>query len=134
MTISGIWHTFSRCGGLEYSSVCVGVVALNVLLSERLWGSWVAVQSLSAEQYGFLCGLVITIAVGASRIRHRLAATANEEWLAVPLTLLLIGLAACPPSRASVRVAVVLAFLLPQIPLFFCSERPPSQNSHEHKP
>jgi uncharacterized membrane protein YhaH (DUF805 family) len=77
--------------------------------------------------------LLVLFGFQAIKIKSRMFETGHSGWWAVPLVLTMIGLAACPPSLDKVlyKVKVVLlwAFIVPQLPLFIDKRKPcPPEN------
>lgn len=118
-----LW-SMRRGAGFECSSSCLGATALTILLSERLWRGWLQMADdsrlLQYAQNGWLfsLGLFVVYGLEARQLKDRLLATGYSKWWTVPLILIIVGLAACPPALGYVRVVLVLAFVVSQFPLF----------------
>jgi len=81
-----------------------------------------------AQSGWLLCLVLLTVhGIEAKQLKNRLFATGHSKWWTVPLLLTIIGLAACPPRLGRLRVLLVLAFIVPQFPLFIDKNESPEE-------
>jgi hypothetical protein len=135
--LRGCWRWSNRRGGgFDYSASCFGALALTVLLSQGLWGVWLGLPHDSGplqhalNGWYYCLGLLAVYWIEARQINSRLAATGHSTGWTIPLVVTIIGLAASPPpGLGRLRVFFALAFIMPQLPLFFddrdLPDRPP---------
>jgi hypothetical protein len=114
-----------RGGGFDLLSACIGTAVLTIVLTQWLWTGWV-VNSPSPSLPAFIenrwlsiLSLVVLLGVETFVIsRHLRTRTSFSAWYAALPMLPIVCFVACHPDRLSLRVCLIVAFIVLQTPLF----------------
>lgn len=123
---------FRRGGGFDFLSGCVAIVGLTIMISQKLWSEWPLWPGhLPLQKYirtwPYALALLAVYGIEAWALNRRLRAIGHSIWWTVPVMLTVIAFAGCPPHWTTMRLVLVAAFIVYQIPLFL-----DRSEEHEH--